>query len=284
MALSGYLSEYSLPEIFQFVEQGYKTGLLSIEPEPDVSLPQAQPHYLWIQGGRIIAMANQLDDNGLLLMLKQRGWLNSHLLNLVKDWSGTEQPLGLYLKAQGAITAEQVKLLFHAQVLRPVCALFKLTNAKFAFEPRVRLPKAEMTGLSLSTSEATLLGLRVLRDWSTLMDKLPDPYCGLTKSISGRPQLQLDTEEWKLWEFADGSVSIGAIAKQLQLPVETIQQIAFRLTVVGLIEEIPIIEPESTKQVEVETVPELAVAATSSNKLNQSFLNNLMGFLKARVS
>ncbi|MEO0970656.1 MAG: DUF4388 domain-containing protein, partial [Cyanobacteria bacterium J06639_18] len=30
MAFTGYLSQFSLPELFRFLEEGYKTGLLTI--------------------------------------------------------------------------------------------------------------------------------------------------------------------------------------------------------------------------------------------------------------
>ncbi len=314
MTLTGYLLEFSLPEIFQFVEQGYKTGLLSLQFEPEAgkqqpqrsaggssgsALPQAQcsaggssgscieqaqVHYLWLQGGRIVAMADKLDNKGLLLMIKQRGWLNPQVLNQVRAWAGAEQPLGLYLKAKGVITSEQLKLLFHAQVLQQVCALFRLPNGQFKFEPKATLPKIEMTGLSLLATEATLLGLRVLRDWTAFAQKLPDPNFALTKAIAGKPHLQLHSQEWQVWELADGSATLTSIAKQLQLPVETLRQIAFRMIVVGLVEEVPVIAPKPIeKEPIVEIMPELAVASTNGTSLNQSFLQNLMGFLRSRV-
>jgi len=284
MALTGYLSEFSLPEIFQFVEQGYKTGLLSIQPEPDADKQRSKVYYLWLQSGRIVAVANQLDNKCLVSMIQQRGWLTPQVIDLLRQHYTTEQPLGMYLKTQGVLNAEQLKLLFHAQVLQRVCGLFKLPNGQFAFDTKAKLPKAEMTGLSMSASEVTLLGLRVLRDWTNLAEKLPDATFGLTKAITGKPQLHLDAQEWQVWEFADGSVSIAAIAKQLQLPVEKLQQIAFRMTVVGLIEEFPIIiAPDPKKEPPVETMPELAVASTNSTGVNQSFLQNLVGFLRSKV-
>lgn len=282
MTLKGYLSDYSLPEIFQFVEQGQKTGLLSLLPESDASEQQLKAHYLWIQGGRIIAIADQLDNTGLISMLQQRGWLSPQIHNLASEYFSTAQPLGLHLKAQGAITAEQLKLLFHAQVLRPVCNLFKLADCKFTFEPKSTLPKAEMTGLSLSATEATLLGLRVLRNWTALAQKLPDPMCSLSKA-TGKPHLQLDPQESQVWEFADGSISLSMIAKQLQSPVETVQQIAFRLSVVGLVEEAPTSTCQNTPPAQSK-MPEVAVAATNSNSMKVSFLQNLVGFLKNKVA
>lgn len=95
MALTGYLSEYSLPEIFQFVEQGYKTGLLSIQSDAS---QQQEKYYLWFQAGRIIAVADQLDNKCLLSMLNQRGWINSQTVNLLPEWSDA-QPLLFVLKS-----------------------------------------------------------------------------------------------------------------------------------------------------------------------------------------
>jgi hypothetical protein len=284
MSLTGYLSDYSLPEIFQFVEQGYKTGLLSIQPESDAFQEPEKVHYLWIQGGRIMAVAEQLDNKGLLSMFKQRGWLKPEILNLLQEWSELEQqPLGLYLKSHGAMSAEQLKLIFHAQVLQRVCSLFKLPNGQFKFESKATLSKAEMTGLSLSAAEASLLGLRVLRDWTALTEKLPDATCGLNRVKAGRPQLHLDAQEWQVWEFTNGSTSINAIAKQLQLPVETVRQIAFRLSVTGLVEEVPIAAPEKSPAVEEKT-PALALASTQADSMKVSFLQNLVGFLKTKVA
>jgi len=283
MTLTGYLSEFSLPEIFQFVEQGYKTGLLLLQLQTEADQQQSQVHYLWLQGGRLVAVADQLDNKGLLSMLKQRGWLSPQVLNQVRAWSGVDQPLGLYLKAHGVITSEQLKLLFHAQVLQQVCVLLRMPHGQFKFDPKATLPKAEMTGLSLLATEASLLGLRVLRDWTTLAQKLPDSISGLTKAKAGRPHLQLSAQEWQVWELADRSATIEQIAKQLQLPVATVQQIAFRLILVGLLEEVPIIAVDSKKERVVEMMPELALASANGSSVNQSFLQNLVGFLRSRV-
>lgn len=278
MSLRGSLTDFSLPEIFQFVEQGYKTGLLSIQTDASQQLETA--HYLWIQGGRIVAIADRLDNQGLLSMIQQRGWLNSEMLNLLPIASEAKQPIGMFMKSQGIMTAEQLKLLFHAQVLQRVCSLFKLSSGKFVFDTKAKLPPTEMTGLSMSASEATLLGLRVLRNWSSLTEKLPEPNCGLMKTISGKPHLHLDTQEWQVWEFTDGSVPINAIAKHLQLPVLTVQQIGFRLSVVGLVEEVPITAAEPALEVKT---PELADATTGGASLKASFLQNLVGFLKTKT-
>lgn len=281
MTLKGSLADFSLPEIFQFVEEGYKTGLLSIQAE--ISEQPETVHHLWIHAGRIVAMADRLDDRGLLSMIQQRGWLKSEILNLLPSVSEAKQPLGMLMKSEGIMTAEQLKLLFHAQVLQRVCSLFKLSSGQFVFDTKAQLSTAEMTGLSMSASEATLLGLRVLRNWSSLKEKLPEPNCGLMKAISGKPNLHLDTQEWQVWEYTDGSLPIDAIAKQLQLPVLTVQQIGFRLSVVGLVEEVPITTAEPALEIKMPELPVSAAHDTTSNSLKASFLQNLVGFLKTKT-
>lgn len=274
MQLTGQLAEFSLPEIFQFTGQFHKSGLLLLQPEPDTTSQQAKAHYLWFKKGRIIALADNLDNKGLLAMLKQRGWLKPDQINLLQEWSGTDQPLGAYLKAKEVLTDEQLQVLFHAQAIQPICALFKLpASSRFTFDTKTTLPLAEMTGLNLSASEASLLGLRVLRDWTPLTQKLPHPSFGLDKASVGKPRLQLDSQEWQVWEVADGKTSIEAIALRLQLPVETVQQIAFRMKMAGLVDAVALVA--SVKQEPALTTNELSA--------NQSLMKNIVSLLNTKI-
>jgi Domain of unknown function (DUF4388) len=191
MGLTGYLSEYSLAEVFQQIQQDALTGLLTIEPEDDSVKTPSSNYYLWFQSGRIVAMARNLDRTSLLLMLEKRGWISTETIQrLLSKTEKLEEPLGQYLKAKGVLSTEQLQIIFHAQILQPVCSLFKLHTARFVFNPKIRLAKAEMTGLSVSADEASLLGLRVLRDWSRLAAKLPSPdgYAGVA---------DLGTSQWQ---------------------------------------------------------------------------------------
>lgn len=282
MQIIGQLSEDSLPEVFQLIERVFKTGLLLLQHEINTALQPVKNHYLWFQEGRIVAMADDTDDNGLLSMLKQRSWLKPETLNLVSEWSEKEQSLGSYLKATGILTDEHQQVLFHAQTIQPVCALFKLQAGRFVFDTKTTLSKAEMTGLSLSASEASLLGLRVLRDWTALTAKLPHPSCVTSKIIAGKPHLQLDAQESLVWETADGRTSIEAIARRVQMPVETIQQIVFRMKMAGLVVAAAVSAIEPPQQSLEEVIPEAAEAASSSGA-NPSLMKNLVSLLNTKI-
>jgi hypothetical protein len=253
MGLTGYLSEYSLAEVFQQIQQEDLTGLLTIEPEDDSVQSPNRNYYIWFQGGRLVAMARSLDRTSLLLMLEKRGWITtSTIQRLLSNTEKLEEPLGQYLKSKGVLSAEQLQIIFHAQILQPVCSLFKLNTARYVFNPKSRLAKAEMTGLSVSADEASLLGLRVLRDWSQLTSKLPSPDRGLVKLTTVLPAYKMDMQELQVWELATGKKSIATIAAKLQIDLDLAQQIAFRLKMVGLVGvneiEIPVsVEPTPAK-------------------------------------
>lgn len=339
MAFTGYLSKFSLPEIFEFLEQGYKSGLLSIRALKMEQDEQAQNHFIWLRQGRIVAAASNLDERGLVSMIARRGWVSESSATEKFQASGRKMAMGLCLKSQGLLSAEQLTLLFRAQIMGQVSPLFELENGKFDFNFQAAIPAAEMTGLSMLTTEATIKGLRSLRNWSALKAKLPDPTSGLLKKRSILPRIQLDSQESKVWGYADNQTSLNQIAARLLLPLEKVQQIAFRLIVSDLAEEAfivdnnktPILENQTefadlnsnngfgelssqafaadlstlnnqesayafnnrerkTTQVEENvTVPDekkiLDTVPNNSSEINvsQSFLQNLVGFLKTKV-
>lgn len=282
MAIAGRLSEFSLGEVFHLLERGQKTGLLTIRAahSPAETL---QNFYLWFNQGQIVTAANRLDYKGLASLIYQRGWLGDNGKALLQEAFRSDRPLGLHLKHKGLLSAEQLKLLFYTQVMRQVCTIFGFVDGWFNFETKTEMPRAELTGLSAVPTEVTLEGLRALKDWSALSSKLPDPDSAITPLTAGKPQLKINSQEWQVWEFANGTAPLTVMAEQLQLPLEKIQQIAFRLILVGLIEEIPLIvaTPSSTPTLDLQN-PELT---TSTNKfVSQSFLNSLIGFLGNKVA
>jgi hypothetical protein len=220
-------------------------------------------------------------------MICQRGWISPEVLREQVNRCPANIPIGLYLKTQGFLQPEQLRLLFHAQVLQQVCALFRLKDARFKFDSKATLPTTEMTGLSLSATEATLMGLRVLRDWRSLADKLPEPTSALSRVVIGKRHLRLDSLEGRVWQLANGSVPLNALASQFKQPVEIIQQTAFRLISVGLVAEVPMIAPSRTRptgEEALESVPGTPDSSKDNNgqALSNSFMQNLLGFLRSK--
>ncbi|HEY9603723.1 MAG TPA: DUF4388 domain-containing protein [Allocoleopsis sp.] len=283
MSITGCLSDFSLPEIFQLIEKGQKTGLLALHAQPETQAKLGGIYYIWMYQGRIVATANRLDDQGLVSLIEKHQWVSDRVFDKVVHWCcPISEPLGLYLKKQGVLQLEQLKRLFQIQVLQQICALFELQDAEFTFEPKVRIPTREMTGLSILPTEAALVGLRVLRKWDALADKLPDPNSGLVSIIAGQPHYRLNAQEWQVWEYTKGTVSLNALANQLRLPLIKVQQIAFRLIAIGLVEEVPFAEGVLPLP-SIDSLPEPFLEETEVKNVSPSFMQNLVGFLRDKV-
>jgi hypothetical protein len=149
MSIIGYLEDFSLPEILQFIEKGRKTGLLKLRAlnESPEMLPSV--HYLWVYEGRLVAASHSLDHQGLVKLIEEHHWISNHLLTKLEQFYPKDEPLGLWFKAQGLLQTEQLKYLFNVQVLQKVCALFQLKDAIFEFKQDVSIPVREMTGWSV---------------------------------------------------------------------------------------------------------------------------------------
>ncbi|MBE9199105.1 MULTISPECIES: DUF4388 domain-containing protein [unclassified Nodularia (in: cyanobacteria)] len=284
MAITGNFTDFSLPELLHFLDHGKKTGILDIELLSENS--KIQHYYIWLHQGRIIAAADRLDEKGLTLMIAQRGWISERVISRVTHICPTfiNTPLGLSLKSQGLLQPEQLKLLFNTQVIRQISSLFQVEDGLFTFKPTTNLPIAEMTGLSMTATEVILLGLRSLRSWKAFADKLPDSTSGLSSLIAKQPQIPLNPQEWQLWEFVNGQISLHHIATHLRISVETVQQIAFRLIVVGLAEEHFMVATSTSNL--ANSTPPITLAAVQQPpekpNLSQSFFKSLVSFLRGK--
>lgn len=284
MAITGHLAEFSLSEIFQFLEQGNKTGLLTVATESCPHQPSGE-HYIWFRQGYIVAASQRLDHRGLTSLIAQRGWLGDCAVLRLAQCCPSDRPLGISLKTRGILDASQLKLLFYLQVMRQVCALFTLPDAWFHFDSRAQIPYQELTGLHAPAREVTLSGLRALKNWSALEDKLPDAASALINVVDGRPPVKLSSTEWQIWEFTDGHTPLSAIASQLSIPIEKLRRVAFRLIVAGLIEEMPTWSqsPNAETSHVQETTPISSFPmqdVSETHALSSSFLHNLVSFLK----
>lgn len=160
MSTTGLLSDFSLPEIFQFIEKGRKSGLLRLRALSESQTTPPLVHYIWAYQGRIVAVANCSDQQGLVKLIEQCQMVSERVFNKMVHWCcPIDEPLGLYLKNQGVLQAEQLKQLFQVQVLQPVCALFQLKEGIFKFDQNLPIPTREMTGLSVPAGVLNQYGL-----------------------------------------------------------------------------------------------------------------------------
>ncbi|WOD38134.1 DUF4388 domain-containing protein [Nodosilinea sp. E11] len=274
MVVSGQLSNFSLPEVLQLVEDGNKNGLLTVRDLPDAA-DFSQHHFIWLKQGRIVAAANRNDRRGLAHLIARRKLLSkAQLLQLIQQCPD-HMPLGVYIKSQKLLTKEQLQGLFSIQVIQEVCTLFELPDGTFHVTSDVQMPYLEMIGTSVPATEVTLPGLRSLRNWSALKDKLPDLSSGLLSTTDEKPRTRLTRQEWSVWDFANGKISLSEIARRLKLQTETVRRVAFRLLLTGLVEEMPVANWTPPKNKE-----DSRIGVASSKVPSADFLTQMISFLE----
>lgn len=281
MSLSSSFTDFSLAELFQLIDQGKKSGCLTVCTLPNLKVigSKSQHYYIWFRQGNVVAATSKLNGLGLVEKIVQRGWVNERTLKRLRLQAATDTPLGLYLKTLEILSAEQLNLLFASQ-LQQVRQLFEIQKGVFKLDSKAILPTSEMTGISLRATEVALMALRVIKNWAALADALPNPTSAIEGITPAKTQLHLHPLEWQLWEFADGNVSLNALASQLNQPIATIQQVAFRLMVAGLVEEIPLSSHSQSFEGYMSTY---SPQKSQPLKVSTSFLQNLVGFLKSKA-
>ena len=274
MNLQGLTSEFSLPELFKFLQESQQTGRLSLKALEGSDLgskTRETSHFFWFEKGNLLAASNRLDGLGLLDILQARSLIQGSTLPRLVRQCPPKVALGAFLKDRAVLTHKQLKSLFASQVLRHACALLKAPDAKFSFHAAYPVPYLEMTGIKIKATDVTLPSLRILKDWGALADKLPSLESGLKLIKKDPSTYRLQTQEKDVLRLAQSGLSLSKIAKDLKLSVVDIQKTGFRLIFVGLVKEIPLIQTaKSTYQPRRRT----------SVQLSKSFLGRLSGYLQ----
>ncbi len=288
MSLSSSFNDFSLAELFQLIDQGKKSGCLTVRTLPELHSTESKSehYYIWFNQGRVVAAATRLNGQCLVSKITQRNWANR--TQVEENATVASTPLGLSLKIQGVLNSEQLNLLFAGQI-QQIRQLFEIQKGVFKFDSKTNVPWREMTGLSLKAIEVVFMALRVLKNWEVLEDALPDKNSAIQSSPESKPQIPLSPLEWHVWEFAKGNVSLLAIANQLNQPVALIRQASFRLMLAGLVEEVPLVKFSA----EIEDSIDLSVMAFSHYgrpkrneqplQVSTAFLQNLVGFLRSKT-
>jgi hypothetical protein len=300
MTIRGSFEIFSLPELFQIIDLGTKSGRLLVQV---LALPKSKelkgPYYLWFDRGRLVAVTNRFNHRGLIELIEAQGWLSQLISKKLERLCPSQMPLGNYLDKMKLLKTQQLNLLFQLQ-LHQVYQLFALSSGWFRFDEisadnktsqpqSIAMPYLEMTGKSMGAIEITLHALRVLDQWNHFQEQFPEPNSVL-QQLMPQPNLQLSLLEWQIWKLANSQNSLKTMAGELHESLFQIQKAAFRLMVTGMVEEIP----QSSNSFDhnfLASPPHFATAVSTENSLIQqqapqkksfsdSFLPNLVNFLR----
>ena len=93
MSVNGYLSDCSLPEVFQLLQDGKKTGLLSIQGLASPDQVQSKYYFIWLHRGRIVTITTRLDSRGLAALISRRRYLSPTMTERLIRRCPVDEPL-----------------------------------------------------------------------------------------------------------------------------------------------------------------------------------------------
>ena len=297
MGISGSLQNFSLPEIFQIIENGLKTGRLSITFDlKNEDLQYDLVNYLWFKSGNFVALSKPYKHNLLLYVARKEKLIcpqNFIKINTSKEVIQT--PLGRHLLKERLLTIKDLDLLFKKQ-LETVYLLFEAERGNFIFEDidennlvaasKITFPLMEMVGQVCQPMTISLNAMRSLKYLNKrLMEQMPDPSSGLVRLVDNHDYKLLPIEAC-LWSDADKKTSLKKIAQKTLFDIQDLQKAALRLILIGLIEEVTITEysPKITSSSFFTKEPAFSsrnpVLTQSKTKVSNSLLGNLVNFLR----
>ncbi len=296
MTIKGSLKTFSLPELFQIIESGNKSGRLTFNPESKSSTANVKEIFeLWFDKGNFVTIISSLKQQFVTSKIINKGWIDIKALIKYKLECSENTALGSYLQKQNILSKSQIDLLFKAQVAE-VIKLFNVDCALFEFEEtnssgkipsdNQEFPWSEITGQQIQAKELSLEAMRNLSDWSRFTEEMPLNRSGLQRLVN-HCNLQFNSLEKYLCDTADGSISLKKISHKMGISIEQVQQTALSMILAGMVEEVPLIN--SNLAVSANTnYGQLSTTSVKTSPRNQgkskasnSLLKNLTNFLKS---
>ncbi|HHP7230481.1 MAG TPA: DUF4388 domain-containing protein [Xenococcaceae cyanobacterium] len=243
MTIRSAIKPFSLPELFQEIEAEQKSGRLIVKiVSPIETSPLKGIYFLWFHEGCLVAISDRINYKGLIELLETHHWLSPLITKKLRTLCPPEMPLGVYLHQNKLLTREILTLIFQLR-LHQVYQLFQLESGQFQFDELSELqdrlftiPWLEMTGHRMRATQVSMYALRLIKNWARFQDYFPEPNSGV-RALAAKPHIKLLALEKEVWHLADGATSLDAIAIKTQQLLKTIQIIALRLMLVGLLEE-----------------------------------------------
>lgn len=264
--LQGKIERFTLPEIFQLVSTGRKTGTLGIQRDDDIVM-------VYFQNGSVIYGYGPRKTYHLGRMLVEMGRITTPQLDEViaeqaAPSSGGKR-LGQLLMDKRYIDRADLEEAVRRQVEELIYSLMSWDRGSFKFYEN-QFPTEEEITINLSTENVILEGLRRLDEMNRIKDCLPDfsTVYALAPAEPGQVRnVSLKPEEWNVLALIDGHKSIDELLVVSPLEsMETLKHMA-SLQLAGLIKA----SPQAADQDKLESM------VTHLSQLIESYLTRNTG-------
>jgi hypothetical protein len=259
--LQGSIEKFTLPEIFQLIAAGRKSGTLGIQRDESIVM-------VYFKNGEIIYGYGPRQTFHLGQLLKERGKLTAEQLeDAVHTQAMTENTkrLGEILVNKGYIDRADLQHVVEEQVENLLYSLLSWQTGSFKFYEE-QFPTEEEITVRLSVENVILEGLRRFDEMNMIKEALPDweTVYTISSAQGGRTRsVSLEAPQWNVMALVDGRRSVNDICSISPLGRdETLKRLA-QLKLAG------IVTPAGAK----ETVAAKPVSASSAHL--EAMISNL---------
>ncbi len=231
--LQGSISKFTLPDIFQLLANGRKTGTLGIQKEDDIVM-------IYFRQGRIVYAYGPRQNRHVGQMLRERGRLTEdQLRDAVETQSSISlsKRLGQIMIEKNYINRVDLSEVITEQIRELIYSLLDWDSGSFKFYDN-QYPTREEITIDLSVENVILEGVRRLDEVNRLKDLLPDYDAPLKIESLGSDRnrdISLQTDEWNLLARIDGRKTVQQLIDESGLgEVKALEKLA-ALKLAGLI-------------------------------------------------
>lgn len=231
--LQGNIEKFTLPEIFQLVSAGRKSGTLGIQKDDSIVM-------VYFESGDVTYGYGPRQTFHLGQLLRQKNIITAEQLDeAVAIQARTEngKRLGAILVEKRFIDRADLESVIRAQVEELLYSLLSWQSGSFKFYEN-QFPTDEEITVRLSTENVILEGLRRLDEQQLIAETLPDlkAIYTITAAQSGRPRsVTLSADEWNLMALVNNQRSLEQIIALSSLPEERTVRLLAQLKLAGLI-------------------------------------------------
>lgn len=231
--LQGSIEKFTLPEIFQLIAAGRKSGTLGIQKDESIVM-------IYFRKGDIIYGYGPRQTFHLGQLLKDRGMLTpAQLEEAVTAQAKTDNSkrLGEILIQKNFIDRADLERVIKEQIEDLLYSLLSWQTGSFKFYED-QFPTDEEITVSLSVENVILEGLRRADEMNMIREALPDfeTVYSISASQQGRARtIKLEAPEWNVMALVDGQRSVNQVCEVSGMPREDTLKTMAKLKLAGII-------------------------------------------------
>jgi len=234
--LQGSIEKFTLPEIFQLLAAGRKSGTLGIQREDSIVM-------IYFEAGDITYGYGPRQTYHLGRLLTERGIISpQQLQDAVETQARTDNTkrLGEIMIQKGFVDRADLQGVIHEQIKELLYSLLSWQSGSFKFYEN-QFPTDEEVKIRLSVEDVILEGLRRVDEQNLVHDTFPDleQVYTISASQAGRTRsVTMKASEWNIMALVDGRRSLDQICQASPLDREqTLNRLA-QLKLSGLITKV----------------------------------------------